>query len=362
MMHVLVVGSGIAGLSSAYHLLKHSPSIRVTIVEASSVCGGHSKTIVHENELVDLGFQVFNRETYPTLCSIYADLGIVPVPSDMSFATELNGFCVKYGSDLMPFVKWLLRSPSEVVDFVLSKSNFHSHALSALANAGAFPSTLGEFFAGYSPVFYQRWIVPFASAVWSLRESEVAEFDVQTFLRFMLNHGFLSWSTLPWLTLRGGAQEEVDSFLRYFEKCGDRARVLTNTRAVRWVPEAKQLVVVDGTSGKEQVLSCTHMILAVPAPVAREICKSVAIPELDVFKVSSSDIVLHCDERMMPQDRESWASWNVVRSISTYWLHSIQSCRVKNQNLFVSVMSKGCDPSEFPKKVFLFCFFVGFPE
>lgn len=276
------------------------------MIESESSCGGHSKTIIHENELVDLGFQVFNRETYPTLCSIYSELGIDPVPSDMSFATELDGFCVKYGADLRPFLKWMMRSPSEVVEFVSSKSKFHSAALNALASPSEYPVTLGEFFAGYSPVFYQRWIIPFASAVWSLRETEVADFDVQIFLRFMLNHGFLSWSTLPWLTLRGGAQEEVSAFLRYFEKCEGRARVLTDTKAVSWNAESKQLRVVD-KSGIEQTLSCSHLVLAVAAPIARSILKSssVKIPELDVFQVGVEacfDVwFLHEEKRCRPR-------------------------------------------------------------
>lgn len=55
---------------------------------------------------MDLGFQVFNRETYPTLCEIYRELVVLPVPSDMSFATELGGASIKYSADLRPFVAW----------------------------------------------------------------------------------------------------------------------------------------------------------------------------------------------------------------------------------------------------------------
>jgi predicted NAD/FAD-binding protein len=215
---VIVVGSGIAGLSSAFHILKHSTRT-VVLVESGAELGGHCLTVVHDGELVDLGFQVFNRETYPTLCSLYCQLGIDPVASDMSFATDVDGFCVKYGSEVRPFLMWLKRSPAEVFEFVTSKSRFHSQALDALTSPTSYPLALGEFFAGYSKVFYQRWIVPFASAVWSLREADVAEFDVQTFLRFMLNHGFLSWATLQWLTLRGGAREEVETFVSCFDFC-----------------------------------------------------------------------------------------------------------------------------------------------
>ncbi len=104
---VIVVGSGIAGLSCALHLCKHGGGkLRVTLLEGAEELGGHSKTVEHRGELVDLGFQVFNRETYPMLCEVYRELAITPVASEMSFATELDGSCVKYSADLRPFVSW----------------------------------------------------------------------------------------------------------------------------------------------------------------------------------------------------------------------------------------------------------------
>ncbi len=104
---VIVVGSGIAGLSSVFHLCKYgADNVSVTLVESESELGGHSLTITHKGELVDLGFQVFNRETYPVLCELYRELQVEPVPSDMSFATELGGACIKYSADLRPFISW----------------------------------------------------------------------------------------------------------------------------------------------------------------------------------------------------------------------------------------------------------------
>jgi predicted NAD/FAD-binding protein len=101
-----VVGGGIAGLSSVYHLCKYGGDVSVTLLESATELGGHSKTITHKGELIDLGFQVFNRETYPVLCELYRELQVDPVPSDMSFATDLGGACIKYSADLRPFISW----------------------------------------------------------------------------------------------------------------------------------------------------------------------------------------------------------------------------------------------------------------
>jgi uncharacterized protein len=68
---VAIVGSGISGLASAYHLAQSGHS--VTLFEANDYFGGHTHTvdvtldgITHG---VDTGFLVFNHQTYPNLVS-----------------------------------------------------------------------------------------------------------------------------------------------------------------------------------------------------------------------------------------------------------------------------------------------------
>lgn len=189
----------------------------------------------------------------------------------------------------------LRRSPREVFDFLVTKTAFHKHALAALAEPDMHPCKLAEFFSSYSAVFYRGWIVPFASAVWSLRESDVGDFDVQTFLRFMRNHGFLSWSTLQWLTLAGGAREEVDAFRRYFAK--HNVAVHTCTRATHWNPTTKELHAVDA-NGADCVFAADVLLqLAVPAPHARAILGAHAPAELALFDVSTSTVSGHARRR-----------------------------------------------------------------
>ena len=71
---VAVVGSGIAGLSAAWHLGRQSHSAAVTLFEAQDYYGGHTHTVdvtlpdangVWVTHGVDTGFLVFNERTYP---------------------------------------------------------------------------------------------------------------------------------------------------------------------------------------------------------------------------------------------------------------------------------------------------------
>ena len=66
-MKLAVIGSGISGLSAAYHFSKNH---KVDLFEQDDHFGGHSLTydIKEEDKVVpvDLGFIVFNELTYPT--------------------------------------------------------------------------------------------------------------------------------------------------------------------------------------------------------------------------------------------------------------------------------------------------------
>mgnify|MGYP003324565295 CR=1 FL=1 len=52
---VIIVGAGPAGLTAAYELLKKDPNIKVTILEASDVIGGISRTYNYKGNRMDIG-------------------------------------------------------------------------------------------------------------------------------------------------------------------------------------------------------------------------------------------------------------------------------------------------------------------
>ena len=71
-MKIALVGSGISGLSAAYYLSKKH---HVDLFEKEDHFGGHSHTIdllIRENKIsVDIGFIVFNHNTYPNLINFF---------------------------------------------------------------------------------------------------------------------------------------------------------------------------------------------------------------------------------------------------------------------------------------------------
>ena len=100
-MKIAVVGSGISGLSAAYYLSKKH---HVDLFEREDHFGGHSHTIdifFDEKKVsVDIGFIVFNFQTYPNFINFLNDNNVEIEKSNMSFSVSVKGtnICLLYTS------------------------------------------------------------------------------------------------------------------------------------------------------------------------------------------------------------------------------------------------------------------------
>ncbi|MDC0620042.1 5-formyltetrahydrofolate cyclo-ligase [Candidatus Pelagibacter ubique] len=96
-MKIAVVGAGISGLSAAYYLSKKH---KVDLFEKENQFGGHANTIKvaynpNKEIPIDIGFMVFNKQTYPNLINFFLENKIEIEKSDMSFSEPLK--INKYG-------------------------------------------------------------------------------------------------------------------------------------------------------------------------------------------------------------------------------------------------------------------------
>ena len=89
-MKIAVIGSGISGLSAAYFLSKKH---KVDLFEKEDRFGGHSHTldILTDNQgkkkiRADIGFIVFNKQTYPNLINFFDEIGVEIEKSNMSLS------------------------------------------------------------------------------------------------------------------------------------------------------------------------------------------------------------------------------------------------------------------------------------
>ena len=96
-MKLAVIGSGIAGLSAAYYLSKKN---KVDLFEKEDHFGGHSHTIdinINGKKIpVDIGFIVFNHQTYPNLIEFFKENKIQIEKSNMSFSVSVKDSNIEY--------------------------------------------------------------------------------------------------------------------------------------------------------------------------------------------------------------------------------------------------------------------------
>jgi uncharacterized protein len=306
-MRIAIVGAGISGLVAARLL---HPTHEITLFEAAPRVGGHTRTVDVELDgvvwPVDTGFIVYNERTYPAFTRLLADLGVATQPSSMSFSvrsertgleyngTSLNGLFAQRRNALSPSFYGM------VADIL----RFNARAPRALENGHA-DLPLGEYLAaeGYGRRFVADYLTPMGSAVWSLPRTRLLEVPTGFFVRFFLNHGFLSVNDRPqWRVVRGGSQRYVAALIRPFQD------LIRASHAVRAVRRHADHVEVDGESFDHVVLACHSdqalRILVDPSPAEREI--------LGALPYQTNDAVLHTDPSILPRRRLAWAAWNYL--------------------------------------------------
>lgn len=314
-----MIGGGIAGLTAAYSL---SRSCDVTLFEAQRRLGGHADT--HEvtsadgrSRGVDSGFIVYNERAYPLLARLFAELGVLTQPTDMSMSVRCDGCGLEYAGGRGGF-GLLARRPSvgwgRYTRMLAEVPRFRRAARALLGAAhprGVGPSadgpTFGEFLASgnFSWYFRTHFARPLVSAVWSCAPRRAYSYPALYLCAFLANHGMLAAATAsPWRTVVGGSRSYVDRIT------AGLPAVLTGTPVRRVHRLATGVEIVDEAGGRDRFTAAvlaTHpdqalAVLAEPTPLERAV--------LGAFRYSRNSAVLHTDHRLLPHRRGVSASWN----------------------------------------------------
>jgi len=308
-MRVAVIGSGIAGLASAWLLSrKHD----VTLFEANDYPGGHTHT--HEVRLggrdytVDTGFIVHNRAHYPLLSALFDELGVATRPTTMSFSVRNQASGLEYNAanlDTLFCQRRNLLSP-RFLGMIRDLMRFYREAPRLLDEAGEGP-TLGEYLerGGYGAAFRDEHLVPMASALWSSPSAAVLGFPARYLVQFMANHQMLALSGRPeWRVVSGGSRTYVDAMRARWSV---QERLNTPVVAVRRHDDVVDVVTHAGTHAFDEVVLACHSdqalaLLADADGTERSVLGAMA------YQVN--DTVLHTDASLLPRSRKAWAAWN----------------------------------------------------
>ncbi|XP_024984906.1 uncharacterized protein LOC112520683 [Cynara cardunculus var. scolymus] len=337
-MRVAVVGGGISGLVSAYVLSK---GVEVVLYEKEEYLGGHAKTVTMNGVDLDLGFMVFNRVTYPNMMEFFEMLGVDIEISDMSFSVSLDdGNGCEWGSRnglsslfaqkrniLNPYFWQMIREITKFKDDVLR------YLEEAEQNQDmSYNQTLGEFIKshGYSDLFQKAYIVPICSSIWSCPAQGVMSFSAFSVLSFCRNHHLLQLLGRPqWFTVKCRSQTYVKKVKEALENRGCQIRTGCVVQSVSKLDDDCVIICKDGS--EERYSGC---IIATHAPDTLKMLGEEATHDerriLGSFNYVYSDIFLHRDKSLMPQNPSAWSSWNFLGTVDnrpclTYWLNVLQN-------------------------------------
>ncbi|MEX5629237.1 MULTISPECIES: NAD(P)/FAD-dependent oxidoreductase [Pseudomonas] len=310
-MKIAIIGSGIAGLTSAYLLSRRHD---ITLFEAGDRIGGHTHTVNVTVEgkpyAVDTGFIVFNDWTYPNFIRLLGQIGVTFKPTEMSFSVcdqgsgfeyngnNLNSLFAQRRNILSPGFWGMLR------DILRFNREAPRDLQEQRINA---EMTLGDYLeAGrYGPRFIRHYIVPMGAAIWSMSLADMLDFPLQFFVRFFKNHGLLSVNNRPqWCVIEGGSNRYIEPLTRSFR---EQIRLDCPVHLVERDTEGVIIYSAAGTEAFDKVVFACHSdqalaLLGDPSQAEQEI--------LGALPYADNDVVLHTDTRLLPERKLAWASWN----------------------------------------------------
>jgi predicted NAD/FAD-binding protein len=344
-MKIAVVGAGISGLSAAYYLSKKH---KVDLFEKENQFGGHANTIKvaydHNKEIaVDIGFMVFNKNTYPNLINFFSENKIEIEKSDMSFSVSVDGSDIEYcGKGLggifsnkknllnLKFIKMFF----EIISFYKNCEKIETEEVKSI--------TLGEHLKEIkiSDYFINYHIIPMVSAIWSMPPLEATQMPLSFFLNFFKNHGLFKIKDRPqWFTVANRSKTYVDKIISQIS--GEHFKNYNINKVVRNDFGAKIFY------GEEnEFFDYDKVVIATHADEALKIIDNPTSDEeliLKNFKYRGNTAVIHFDESIMPKNKNAWCSWNssmsadnIEKTSVTYWLNQLQNLKI-DKNIFLTI-------------------------
>jgi predicted NAD/FAD-binding protein len=311
---VAVVGSGVAGLTAAYLL---SGRDRVTLYEADTRLGGHAHTHVVDRGDgtvvgVDSAFLVHNDRTYPTLCRLFAELGVATQESEMSMSVRADDTGLEYAGALGVRGLFACRQAARPRYLLMLAEivRFHRAATRLLRDgADGDLETLGDFLTrhGFSGFFVKHFVTPLVAAVWSCGGDDALRFPARYLFVFLGHHGMLSVFGSPtWRTVTGGSACYVRAIASRLHE------VVTGTPVHSLRRRADGVLVQAGAAAPRLFDAAVVAVHPDQALLLLEDASAYERAVLASIPYSTNRALLHTDESVLPRHRRARASWNYL--------------------------------------------------
>lgn len=338
MKNIAIIGSGIAGLTSAYLLSKKH---QVTVFEKSSVIGGHTATVDIELEnkqyTIDTGFIVFNDKTYPNFLTLLAELGIDKQATEMSFSVKNPFSNLEYNGHNLDTLFAQRRNLLNPRFWYLIKEILRFNKLCKTHHEqGHYKKneTLGDFLANnsFSSYFADHYILPMGAAIWSSSLEDMNHFPLQFFIKFFNNHGLLNITDRPqWYVIPNGSRSYLAPITKPFL---NSIHVNSDIEKLTRDNDKVQLHFSD-----DSIQEFDEVVIACHSDQAKALLGDASDKETQILGdilYSENHVVLHTDKNVLPKKVKAWASWNYQLTNDM----TKPACVTYNMNILQGLSSK----------------------
>ena len=341
-MKIAVVGSGISGLSAAYYLSKKH---HVDLYEKEDHFGGHSHTIDltfdKKKISVDIGFIVFNFETYPNLINFFKENDVEIEKSNMSFSVSVdntnfeycgNGLKGIFSNKLNIFNYKFLQMFFDIIKFYKKCDKIEIFDEKY---------TLGEYLKenNLSQTFIDYHLIPMVSAIWSMPPVEASKMPIKFFLKFFQNHGLFKLKNRPqWYTVSNRSRSYVEKIISKIS-----GEYFKNYEVKKIHRKTSGIDLYYG--GANEFFNYDKVVIATHADEAISLIDKPTQEETEIlsnFSYKENVAFIHTDKRAMPKNKKAWCSWNSSvdkkdnKNSITYWLNLLQNLKC-NEDIFLTL-------------------------
>ena len=287
----------------------------MTVYEQADHIGGHSNTIAvpgpHGAQAVDMGFIVYNPETYPNLVALFDHLGVADAALRHVAGSSVRGGALVYSGTSLNGL--FAQRGNRCGRGFGAAARLRPSAAEATRDAHAPANesqSLGDYLAagGYGEAFIRDHLLPMAAAIWSTPRAHHRD-PVVVFLRFCADDGPLRLSGRPsWRTVTGGSRRYVAQLTASFAHriwlgCG-----VTSVRR-----PAGSVSIVDCRRGAASI----RRVVSPALPTRRWPCWRTRPPAeqalLGAIGYGRNQAVMHRDPGLMPRRRAVWSRVGTIR-------------------------------------------------
>ena len=316
--------------------------------EKENKFGGHANTIKvaynpNKEIPIDIGFMVFNKQTYPNLINFFLENKVEIEKSDMSFSVTVENsgleYCGKglggiFSNKKNLFNPKFIKMFFEILSFYKNCEKIEIKKINSI--------TLGEYLKEIkiSEYFVNYHIIPMVSAIWSMPPYEAKQMPLSFFLSFFKNHGLFKIKDRPqWFTVANRSKTYVDKIIG--QVSGEHFKNYNINKITR-----NDLGVKIFYGEENEFFDYDKVVIATHADEALKIIDNPTKDEetiLKKFKYRANTAVIHFDESVMPNNKKAWCAWNSSmdsanneKTAVTYWINQLQNLKI-DRDIFLTI-------------------------